>query len=124
MTNIEPCPNPGCADDKLGGRVTVASFPPPFRAVFCPVCQMRGPGRRTDAEAIEVWNPIARAARDQRAISREPRKLWLWKNFVDGAPEYWAFDNPYPIFLDSSDPQVLGEPCGYALLKPSRDGRS
>jgi len=55
---------------------------------------------------------------------QEPVKLWLWKNFVDGKPEYWAFDNPFPIFMDSHDPQTLGEPCGYALLKPSRAGRT
>jgi hypothetical protein len=56
--------------------------------------------------------------------AQEPVKLWLWKNFVDGKPEYWAFDNPFPIFMDSHDPQTLGEPCGYALLKPSRAGRT
>jgi hypothetical protein len=50
-------------------------------------------------------------------------KLWLWKNFVDGKPEYWAFDNPFPVFLDSYDPQTLGEPCGYAIFKESRNGR-
>ena len=50
-------------------------------------------------------------------------KLWLWKNFVDGKPEYWAFDNPYPVYMDNDDPQTLGAPCGYALLKPSRNGR-
>lgn len=55
---------------------------------------------------------------------QEPVKLWLWKNFVDGKPEYWAFDNPFPIFMDSHDPQTLGEPCGYAWLKPSRAGRT
>lgn len=53
-----------------------------------------------------------------------PLKLWLWKNFVDGKPEYWAFDNAYPINLEDGDPQTLGEPCGYAILKPSRKGRS
>ena len=52
------------------------------------------------------------------------QKLWLWKNFVDGKPEYWAFDNPFPIHLDSGDPQVLGEPCGYAIFKESRQGRT
>jgi len=52
----------------------------------------------------------------------EPSKLWLWKNFVDGKPEYWAFDNPYPTNLDNGDPQTLGQPCGYAIFKPSRDG--
>ena len=51
-------------------------------------------------------------------------KLWLWKNFVDGRPEYWAFDNPFPINLDNGDPQTLGGPCGYALFKPSRVGRT
>lgn len=50
-------------------------------------------------------------------------RLWLWKNFVNGKPEYWAFDNPFPIHLDSDDPQTLGEPCGYAVHKPSRRGR-
>jgi len=51
------------------------------------------------------------------------KKLWLWKNFVDGKPEYWAFDNPFPIYMDNDDPQTLGEPCGYAIFKESRNGR-
>lgn len=51
-------------------------------------------------------------------------KLWLWKNFVDGKPEFWAFDNPFPVHLHSDDPQTLGEPCGYAIFKPSRAGRA
>jgi hypothetical protein len=50
-------------------------------------------------------------------------KLWLWKNFVDGKPEYWAFDNPFPVHMDCGDPQTLGEPCGYAIFKESRAGR-
>lgn len=50
--------------------------------------------------------------------------LWLWKNFVNGKPEYWAFDNLYPVELDSNDPQVLGEPCGYAIFKESRSGKN
>jgi hypothetical protein len=54
----------------------------------------------------------------------EQRKLWLWRNFVDGRPEYWAFDHPFPRNLHDGDPQTLGEPCGYALLKPCRPGRS
>jgi hypothetical protein len=49
-------------------------------------------------------------------------KLWLWMNFVDGRPEYWAFDNPYPCD-ESGDPLVLGSPCGWALVKPSINGR-
>lgn len=52
-----------------------------------------------------------------------PEKLWLWQNFVNGRPEYWAFDNPFPIYMDSHDPQTLGEPCGYALFKQSRNAR-
>jgi hypothetical protein len=49
-------------------------------------------------------------------------KLWLWKNFVDGRPEYWAFDNPYPCH-ENGDPMVLGEPVGFALVKESINGR-
>jgi len=56
-------------------------------------------------------------------MSNEPVTLWLWKNFVGGRPEYWAFDNAFPVHLDSGDPQTLGEPCGYALFRPSRKGR-
>ena len=59
---------------------------------------------------------------EQPAQQETVAKLWLWRNFVNGRPEYWAFDNPYPINLDNDDPQTLGSPCGYALLKPSRDG--
>jgi hypothetical protein len=55
---------------------------------------------------------------------QEPKKLWLWKNFVDGKPEYWAFDNAFPVYLECDDPQTLGEPCGYAIFKPSREGRT
>lgn len=50
------------------------------------------------------------------------KRLWLWKNFVDGKPEYLAFDNPYPCH-PNGDPMTLGEPCGYAEFKPSRQGR-
>lgn len=64
---------------------------------------------------------------DQGAASVQgleaPTKLWLWKNFVGGRPEYWAFDNAYPIHLTDGDPQTLGEPCGYAIFKPSRNDR-
>jgi hypothetical protein len=67
---------------------------------------------------------IVREAIAQRdaVLAGTPRKLWLWKNFVDGRPEYWAFDNPYPTNLTNGDPQTLGQPCGYAIFKPSRDG--
>jgi hypothetical protein len=66
----------------------------------------------------------AMAADKLQEPTQEPIKLWLWKNFVNGKFEYLAFDNPFPIFMDSHDPQTLGEPCGYALLKPSRAGRT
>lgn len=49
-------------------------------------------------------------------------KLWLWKNFVEGRPEYWAFDNPYPCH-ENGDPMTLGEPVGFALVKESINGR-
>lgn len=50
-------------------------------------------------------------------------KLWLWKNFVDGRPEYWGFDNPYPCH-SNGDPMTLGEPCGFVIPKSSIRGRS
>jgi hypothetical protein len=80
-----------------------------------------------DQQRAECDEFIARG--QGRAAAPQPpepvaKKLWLWKNFVDGRPEYWAFDNAYPINLDNGDPQTLGEPCGYALFKPSRTGRT
>ena len=64
------------------------------------------------------------ALRAALSAQQEPvAKLWLWMNFVDGRPEYWAFDNPFPVHMDCGDPQTLGESVGYALVKPSRNGR-
>lgn len=58
------------------------------------------------------------------AVAGEPvAKLWLWKNFIGGKPEYWAFDNPFPCVSVGGDPLTLGEPCGWALFKPSVNGR-
>ena len=54
---------------------------------------------------------------------REGKVLWMWKNFVGGKPEYWAFDNPYPCVSVHGDPLTLGEPCGYAVMKESVNGR-
>lgn len=51
-----------------------------------------------------------------------PMKLWLWKNFVDGDPQYWAFESPFPRF-ENGDPITLGSPAGYAIVKPCMDGR-
>jgi hypothetical protein len=63
------------------------------------------------------------AQRDALLTAGQPRKLWLWKNFVDGRPEYWAFDNPYPCIPGGGDPLTIGEPCGYAIVKESVNGR-
>lgn len=58
-----------------------------------------------------------------QAVRDGSHMLWLWKNFVNGRPEYWAFDNPYPCVSVGGDPLTLGEPCGYAILKQSVNGR-
>lgn len=65
---------------------------------------------RVAAKENNGWLPIESA----------PKVLWLWKNFVNGQPEYWAFDNKFPVNMDNEDPQTLGEPCGYAIFKQSR----
>lgn len=70
-------------------------------------------------EAMAAWGAAQERERPLKT------KLWIWENFVDGRPEFWAFDNPFPIHLgDNGDPQTLGEPVGYALFKPSRTGRA
>lgn len=87
-------------------------------------------GIGTTAPSVNTYNRTFGAlesVRDYLAVTEpgspdQPRKLWLWKNFVDGKPEYWAFSNPFPHNLNDGDPQTLGEPCGYAIFKPSRDG--
>ena len=55
-------------------------------------------------------------------MTDQPTKVWLWRNFADGRPEYWAFDNPFPCY-EGGDPMTFGEPCGYAILKASTNGR-
>jgi len=70
-----------------------------------------------------IWQSAPVAEQATKEAAEDAPKLWLWQNFVNGRPEYWAFDNPYPINLDNGDPQTLGEPCGYAIFKPSRQGR-
>lgn len=84
----------------------------------------------TDAETQQFHADLIASVKEMRAARPavpvgevKPPKLWLWKNFVDGKPEYWAFNNAFPVYPDSDDPQTLGEPCGYALVKPSRAGR-
>jgi len=80
--------------------------------------QMQSPSY-TDLECVRIF--LKQLAHPPK--TEDAPKLWLWQNFVDGRPEYWAFDNPYPINLTDGDPQTLGEPCGYAIFKPSRQGR-
>ena len=69
-------------------------------------------------------NPLALEAANRIEVLSGPvqQKLWLWRNFVDGRLEYWAFDNAYPS-EDCGDPLTLGSPVGYALFKPSINGR-
>jgi len=52
------------------------------------------------------------------------QRLWVWRNFSATKRELWVFDNPFPVYMDSGDPQTIGEPYGYALFKPSRRGRA
>lgn len=96
------------------------------------ICDMRnavypgGEGQFLACVQVAVVNAMHWAAPgySDAPLDEVPGKLWLWKNFVDGKPEYWAFDNPFPIHLDSGDPQTLGEPCGYAFFRLSRCGRA
>lgn len=83
------------------------------------------PGRSPESAVPSGTRPEPSSAGERQPATPEvPQRLWLWKNFVDGRPEYWAFDNPFPVHLDNGDPQTLGEPCGYALVKASRTGRT
>ena len=77
-----------------------------------------------DDAANEIESLQAEVEALRKAAVPAGMTLWLWKNFVDGKPEYWAFDNPFPAHMDGGDPQTLGEPCGYAIFKPSRRGRT
>jgi len=52
------------------------------------------------------------------------KRLWVWRNFSATKRELWVFDNPFPVYMDSDDPQTIGEPYGYAIFKPSRRGRA
>lgn len=71
-----------------------------------------------------IWHGWqVRAALSAREAPATEQRLWLWRNFVDGRPEYWAFDNPYPCVTVGGDPLTLGQPCGYAIFKASVNGR-
>jgi hypothetical protein len=42
-------------------------------------------------------------------------KLWLWKN----GDHYLAYAHEYPCIEPGGDPLTLGNPIGYAIVKPS-----
>lgn len=70
-----------------------------------------------------VWAMIeARCNGNVETGVTQADRLWLWQNFVDGKPEYWAFDNGYPCH-ENGDPITLGNPVGWAVFKPSKNGR-
>jgi chromosome segregation ATPase len=50
------------------------------------------------------------------------KRFWLFRNYVDGVPQFLAFDNPYPCYPDG-DPMTLGEPYGLAFFVESDTGR-
>jgi hypothetical protein len=45
----------------------------------------------------------------------EDAQLWLWRN----GDHYLAYEHEHPCYSDGGDPLTLGEPAGYAILKPS-----
>lgn len=50
------------------------------------------------------------------------KRFWLFRNYVDGVPQFLAFDNPYPCHPDG-DPMTLGAPYGVAFFVDSDTGR-
>ena len=50
------------------------------------------------------------------------KRLWLWRNYVDGVPRYVAYDNPFPCH-ECGDPLTLGVPHGWAQFDDSVNGR-
>lgn len=42
------------------------------------------------------------------------QRLWLWRN----GDHFLAYEHLYPVD-ENGDPLTLGEPIGYALLRPS-----
>ena len=50
------------------------------------------------------------------------KRLWLFRNYVDGVPNFLAFDNPYPCH-PGGDPMTLGQPYGLAFFIESETGR-
>lgn len=88
-------------------------------------CDEDGTDTRVSRQAAYEAAQLLRAhlsALDAQGGGQIGERLWLWKNFVDGKPEYWAFDNAYPTYA-GGDPMTLGSPCGYALVRPSTPGK-
>lgn len=56
-----------------------------------------------------------RAKLSEQAKQEPVEKLWLWKN----GDHYLAYEHEYPCYEQGGDPLTVGEPIGYALLKPS-----
>jgi hypothetical protein len=50
------------------------------------------------------------------------KRFWLFRNYVDGVPQFLAFDNPYPCH-PGGDPMTLGAPYGVAFFVESDTGR-
>ena len=102
--------------DELRERVVVRGEPVAWQWLDTSTFRKRIPASAEPS----AWIPLYTTPVTQ---TPQPVKLWLWKNFVNGNPEYWAFDNECPIQLDNDGPQTVGNPCGYALVMPSRNGR-
>jgi len=50
------------------------------------------------------------------------KRFWLFRNYVDGVPQFLAFDNPCPCH-PGGDPMTLGAPYGVAFFVESDAGR-
>ena len=111
------------------GPCGVPQCPLNVEAQQTPEAVRSGPRARVQSpenagEPLSQKSSVATPAAASAPFARNDagKRLWLWKNFVDGRPEYWAFDNPYPCH-PNGDPITLGEPCGYAIFKESAQGR-
>jgi hypothetical protein len=85
--------------------------------IGCDMCGIEV-GEEYESSTAALWNRRAAAP-----AVHAPHKLWLWKNFVDGKPEYWAFHG-------RTEEQVLREMASVASLyaaaptaaQPNTDG--
>lgn len=122
---LKACPNPWCPTDLKSwmgdGKPRIAyaglifNAPPPSRPdkhydkqVRCPRCELNGPSRATEAEAIAAWNTRLSAASGGGGTVRRP---WcetcgatVAEVLCSTCAKWWA-DNPPP-----SEPSVYKEP--------------